>query len=95
MEKGMRLVAENITIPIGKTSHSMIRYALAGTLKVSREQGEWAAKTALQILAGKSPKDIPIATNKQAKLYLNMPLAKKLNIRFPMEIIDNASFVEK
>ena len=61
--------------------------------KVSEEQGEWAAETALEILAGKSPKEIPIVTNKEAKIYLNMPLAKRLGIQFPMELINSANFI--
>ena len=34
----------------------------------------------MEILDGKSPGDIPVAKNIKAKIYLNMRLAKKLNI---------------
>jgi len=56
------------------------------------EQGRWAATTALKILSGTPPSQIPVVTNKAARVILNMRLAKKLGIRFPMELIDRAAF---
>jgi ABC-type uncharacterized transport system substrate-binding protein len=70
-------------------------FALIGFTKVPQEQGEWSANTALEIIAGKSPKDIPVVTNKKAKVYLNMRLAKKFGIKFPIELIERATFVEE
>ncbi len=88
-------VLKHAKIPSGCMIPTAMPLALTGFTKVPQEQGEWAAKTALEIIAGKSPKDIPIATNKKAKVYLNMRLAKKLGIKFSMELIERATFVEE
>ena len=51
--------------------------------------------TALRILKGERPEEIPLVTNKNAKIILNMKLAKKLEITFPMDLIENAIFLEE
>jgi len=56
------------------------------------EQGEWAARTALAILAGKRPSDIPLTENRRARIYLNMQLARKLGVIFPMDLLEQATF---
>ncbi len=87
-------ILANTKIPTGGTSDSNMRFALLGKVKIAAEQGWWAGKTALRILAGTSPADIPITTNKESRLYLNMELAKRLGIKFPMELIEEATFLE-
>jgi hypothetical protein len=57
------------------------------------EQGEWAAQAALDILAGKSPRQIPVVRNKKAKIYLNMRIAKILGVKFPLELLENAHMI--
>lgn len=94
-QAAVQFVLKNAKIPSGCMIHTAMPFALIGFTKVPQEQGEWAARTALDILAGKSPKDIPVVTNKKAKVYLNMRLAKKLGIKFPMELIERAGFVEE
>ena len=83
----------NTSIPTGSMQRYLIHYALITFSKIGEEQGEYAAKTALEILAGKSPQQIPIVSNKKSKIYLNMKLAKKLEIKFPMELIRNAHLI--
>ncbi len=73
----------------------MGKYVLASFAKDGFEQGEWAANTALEILIGKKPGEIPLTTNKKARVILNMKLAKKLDIKFPMELIERATFAEE
>ncbi len=92
-QAAVKFVLKNAKIPSGSMIPTAMPFALIGFTKVPQEQGEWAAKTALEIIAGKSPKNIPIVTNKKAKVYLNMRLAKKLDIKFPMELIERATFV--
>ena len=88
-------VLRNTKIPSGAEVPFMAKYVLASFAKDPSEQGEWAANAALQILMGKEPKDIPITTNKKARVILNMKLAKKLGIKFPLELIERATFVEE
>lgn len=94
-EKAESFVFKHTKIPTGTVSTHLSRWVLISYSKVNHEFGEYAANTALKILDGKSPADIPISTNKQAKVYLNMRLAKKLSIKFSMELIERATFVEE
>lgn len=87
-EEMKAFVNTHTRVPTLATAHYMVDYALISYAKSGEEQGEYAARTALQILDGRSPGDIPITTNKKVKIYLNMTLAKKLGIKFPMTLID-------
>ena len=82
-------------IPTGGTSDHQVSYTLLGNVKIAEEQGWWAGKTALKILGGTRPADIPITVNKESRVYLNMELAKKLGIKFPMDLIEKATFLER
>lgn len=56
----------------------MMPYCVLGVTKVAREQGEWAAQTALAILNGRSPAAIPLATNVQTRIFTNDALARRI-----------------
>ncbi len=93
-QEAAQFFLQRTSIPTGSVEDWITPYTLIGYTKVAREQGVWAAQTALEILKGQSPSDIPIVTNKTAKVFLNMRLAKKLGIKFPMDLISRATFVE-
>jgi ABC-type uncharacterized transport system substrate-binding protein len=57
------------------TDDFMMPYAVFGLAKTAVEQGEWAARTALEVLAGKKPSDIPVVRNRRRIAYLNASLA--------------------
>jgi hypothetical protein len=88
-------IFESTKIPTGSWDAWMGPYTLITKATYPEEQGEWAAKTVLEILDGKSPSDIAIVTNYKAKIILNMKLAKKLNIKFSMGLIEQATFAEE
>jgi hypothetical protein len=92
-QEAVKFVQKHTKIPSGCNIYSAMPFSLIGYTKIPEEQGEWAAKTALEILGGKSPKDFPVATNEKAKIYLNMRLARKLDIVFPITLIEQANFV--
>lgn len=94
-ERVLDVIYRESKIPAGTVSGWMTEYALLGYLQIPEEQGEWVAKTSLEILNGKSPEEIPVTTNKKGKIILNMQLAKKLGIEFPIDLIDIASFVHE
>jgi len=71
-------VEKNSKIPSGAIHEHMTRFALIGYTKLAEEQGEWAAKTALKIIDGTSPADIPIARNTQGRLVINARIAQGL-----------------
>ncbi len=87
-------IQKNTRIPSGTTYDYLMKYALIGVTKVPEEQGEWAAQTALKILSGTSPKDIPIVSNQKGNLYVNTTIAKKLNVTFSKAILASAIKVD-
>ncbi|MEW6535286.1 MAG: ABC transporter substrate binding protein [Candidatus Auribacterota bacterium] len=88
-------IENNTVIPTGSFPIHMAPFVLMNYSNVSTEFGEYAAKTAIRILNGTLPSDIPLTKNAQLKVYLNMRLAKKLNIIFPMDLIRRSNFVQE
>jgi len=86
-EDAKRFVREHIRVPVFTCDYQMMPYAVFGLTKVPEEQGRWAAKTALQILAGKKPRDIPVTQNKEAKACLNVSLAAKIGFEPDEELL--------
>jgi ABC-type uncharacterized transport system substrate-binding protein len=93
-QAAIKFVEARSIIPSGVYNDFLTPIALIGYVKVSEEQGEWAAQTALKILEGTSPADIPIAMNKKGKIYLNMRQAEKLGIKFPLKLIKRATLIK-
>jgi ABC-type uncharacterized transport system substrate-binding protein len=91
-EDARTLVRQRTRVPTGNWDAWMAPFALVTFATKPEEQGRWAANTALRILSGTPPNQIPVVTNKAARVILNMPLAKKLGIRFPMALIHRAAF---
>jgi len=87
-------VLQNTFIPTGTGDGNLVEYAVLSLPLKPEEQGEWAANTALKILKGEDVKNIPISTNKKSNIIINTTLAKKLNIVFPFDLIDNAEIVQ-
>lgn len=54
--------------------------ALVGVAKDFDEMGTWAAQTALRILDGERPDQIPVTANKKGRLYFNQRIARRLGI---------------
>ncbi len=88
-----QFVLDNTKIQTGSVEDWIAPYSLVCFAKKASEQGEWAAQTAMKILAGTSPRDIPVVTNHDASVYLNMALAKRLGIRFPIDLVEQATIV--
>jgi len=78
--EAVQTVSQNIKIPVITCDDFMMPYCVFGMTKVASEQGEWAAKTALKILEGKSIGEIPLTKNKQTKVFLNQELANRINM---------------
>ena len=89
-DQAERVVKMSTRIPSGSWDVWMANYALVTLATSPEEQGEWSAQTALKILDGMQPGEIPLAQNERAQIYLNMRLANLLGIRFPMTLLNNA-----
>lgn len=84
---------EHTRIVAGTTNPWIMNTVLIGLTKIPEEQGEWSALRALDILNGKKPSEIPVATNVRGKVYLNFSLAEKLGIVLSPDLIKNAEIV--
>ncbi len=71
-------IKEHIRVPVFTCDDFMMVYAVFGLTKVAREQGEWAARTALEILDGKSPADVPVTRNGRTAAWINPVLAGQI-----------------
>lgn len=75
-------------------NHWTIDIALLAYSKRATEQGEWAARAAIEILFhGKQPHDIPFGRNREADLLLNETLARKLDIQFAEKDLEEGQLV--
>lgn len=81
-----RVVEETIRRPVVTCDDFMIPYAVLGLVKVAREQGEWAGRAALEILAGRRPSDIPLARNTQTRALFNPDLAARIGFSADEEL---------
>lgn len=93
MQEAENFVLNNIKIPTGSAIEWMSRMSLLGITLVAEEQGQWAAQSAIQILHGMPPTGIPIARNRDGKLFINFNIAKKLDITFKSALLKLAKFV--
>ena len=79
----MEWVRGNIRKPVVTCDDFMMPYAVFGLTKIAREQGEFAARAALEILSGKRPADIPVVSNRQTRCLVNPDLAGRIGFRAP------------
>ena len=86
-------VTANTKVPTGATLEHMAPFAMLSFTKIPEEQGFYAATTALRILDGTSPKEIPVVKNKDGKLYVNLKIAGALGIEIPFEVLGSANKV--
>jgi ABC-type uncharacterized transport system substrate-binding protein len=89
-----QFVEDQIRMPVVTCDDFMMNYAAFGLTKIAREQGEWAANTALSIINGKKPSDIPVTKNQQTQAWLNPALAGKIDLKLSDEILQNCKRVE-
>jgi ABC-type uncharacterized transport system substrate-binding protein len=82
-------VEQNLKVPTITCDDFMMDYCVFGLTKDAKEQGEWAAQTALEILDGKSPSDIPYARNSRFNAFLNRKLAKAIGFNLLEEPEEN------
>jgi len=76
------------------TSHQwMMPFSTIGFTKIPQEHGEWAAQTAIEIMKGKSPGEIPIVANRDWDLWLNMAHLESTRITLPRKLLRKAKKV--
>jgi len=90
----IEFVKQNIKVPVLASDDFMMKYAVFGLTKIAAEQGEWAAKTALDILEkAKNPDQIPLAKNQQTKAWINQELAEVIGFKPDPELSADLNIV--
>jgi ABC-type uncharacterized transport system substrate-binding protein len=87
-------VRRHIRRPVVTCDDFMMKYAVFGLTKVAREQGEWAAQTALAVLAGKKPGEIAVTNNRRAQAWLNRTLAARINFKPDAALLDRCEKID-
>ncbi len=93
-KKGKAFILKNIKKPIGCVREPLAHFSMLSFAKSPYEQGQYSAQTALKILNGTKPADIPIVKNKKVNILINMKIAKKLNIFFDLDLLKKAKLVK-
>tara|TARA_R110002110_G_scaffold9526_14_gene46802 strand:+ start:8157 stop:9110 length:954 start_codon:yes stop_codon:yes gene_type:complete len=76
------------TRKLSVTNHGwMMPYTILGMTKVSREQGEWAGKTAVRILNGYKISKIPVVPNRQRDVWINSKILAVSGVKLPQGIM--------
>ncbi|MGE3537975.1 MAG: ABC transporter substrate-binding protein [Candidatus Tectimicrobiota bacterium] len=77
------------------TTHEwMMPFTMLGLTKVPEEQGEWAARAALQIVQGSAPSSIPIIPNRKWDIWVNTALTDTIGITLPKPLLAKAKKVQ-
>ena len=93
-EEELAFTQEHTRILTSALTENQMPYSVIGYIRLPEEHGEWAAQTALRILDGKLPKEIPLAQNKKGRLILNRRLLKKLGLVVDRAIYRRAEIIE-
>jgi ABC-type uncharacterized transport system substrate-binding protein len=92
-QQAQSFVEANIKIPVGATLPLATPLSLLGIVLRPEEHGTWAAQTALKILGGQSPSDIPITRNREGTLFINLRIAEKLGVTFKYSLLKVAKIL--
>jgi ABC-type uncharacterized transport system substrate-binding protein len=93
-EEARAVVHAHIQKPVFTCNDFMMSYAVFGLTTVPRQQGEWAASTAVEILLGKSPRDIPVKENTTTSGYFNTVLAEKIGFEASVDFLSKCTPVK-
>lgn len=88
-----KLVKEHTRIPTGSHQPFMANWVVGTLAKSPDEQGRFAATTSLKILSGSTISELPIVTNSQNNLTINLEIAQKAGIIFPVSVLKQAELI--
>jgi ABC-type uncharacterized transport system substrate-binding protein len=86
-------IFKNSKIPTGSHNGFMAPYVLFTVTKLPMEQGNFAAKAALQILDGLSPSQIPMAVNELNHVTINLKMAQAASLVLPYSLLKGATII--
>jgi len=88
-----QFLLENTKVPTGTHNTWMARFALFTLARLPEEQGRYAALTALKILDGVKPSDIPLVRNKESRKTVNLKIAKAAGFTVPPSLLQDADII--
>lgn len=88
-----RFLADHTRIPTFSEHPWMKKSVVFCLAKQPEEHGHYAASTALRILAGGRPGDFPVKDNEQARLTVNLKMAKAAGIVLPVSLLQTADII--
>lgn len=88
-----KFLLEHTRIPTGGLNPWMKPFVIFNLAKIPEEQGEYVATTALRILAGERPEDIPVTQNRHATLTVNLKMAQATGIVLPVSLLQTAEII--
>lgn len=86
-------VNAHVRIPTGSVLPWMQPFNLFTIAKLPEEHGKYAATTALRILGGALPADLPVVRNRLAHLVINLKMAKPAGIVLPVSLLQTAEII--
>ncbi len=92
-EAAETFLLENTRVPTGSHLTHMDRFVIYTMGKIPEEQGAYAARTALGILDGARPGDIPLVENKKARLAVNLKMARAAGVVIPVSVLKTAELI--
>lgn len=93
-EEAEKFVNENIIKPVFTCDDFMMKYSVLGFTKVPEEQGIWVAKTAMSIINGVSPSEIPVTRNIMVSCWYNAGNAEKILFMPDTAWLNNVNIVK-
>lgn len=92
-EEAIEFVETNISLPTCSTLDFTSEFGAINYIRLAEEQGEYVAETAIRILNGSYPSDIPVVMNKKGRVLINNRLVNKLKLDIPTNILEVADFL--
>jgi hypothetical protein len=92
-DEAEKFLFNNSKVPTGSHNSFMASYVLYTVAKLPMEQGNFAAKTALRILDGLSPAQIPVAVNELTQLTINLKMAQAAGFVLPASLLKGATII--
>jgi ABC-type uncharacterized transport system substrate-binding protein len=93
-EEAIAFTLENTRIITGSLTLNMMNHAVMGYVRLPEEHGEWVVRTALRILDGIPPSEIPLVQNKKARLMLNRRLLERTGLVVDRALYRRAEVIE-
>ena len=84
---------EHTRLPTGSINPWMKKFVIFNLAKQPQEHGDYAAATALRILAGTRPEAIPIVSSREGHFVVNLKMAKAAGIVLPVSLLQTAEVI--